>query len=274
MENKHNVPEHNDESNKDHYHDEHHFDASGQHDDVKENDFDFKNMVYLSKRNLIYRISASGMFLALACLGSLFDWLLERVFTLPIDDLILSIRYFDILVVSLSISVIGPIFASVIAFTVPWIHLLYDAEHGLWGTLIDSFGYVAVVWVLTIVYYMIFKNSYIHKDPNRKKDLIKRWVPMPIFVIVVVAFYVPLTLWIIYVSGGHDHDHDHAEIKLLNNIISYHEGHEETNWEAFKEKYLVYTFIIIGFETLRFSVCYSLFAVFEPQMKKINHRYR
>ncbi|AHI52656.1 ECF transporter S component [Spiroplasma culicicola] len=263
----HNVPEHTGTKTKDHYHDEHHFDALGNHDDVNENDFNFKNSIYTSRKNLIYRISASGVFLALAIVATGIDSLLEKFFTLPLEGVFLPVRYFDIVVVFLSIGIIGPIFASILGLLIPWIHLGFDPVHGPLPSLIDSMGYFVIIWVFWAVYYVIFRNSYIHKDPNRKKDLTKRWVPIAIFVPIALLIYVPLTVWIIYVTNP-DHETASAGISL------FHDDHDHGHWSAFKEKYLIYTAIVTGFESVRFIACYILFAVLEPQMKKTNHRFR
>ncbi|AGR40953.1 ECF transporter S component [Spiroplasma taiwanense] len=272
--NKHSVPDHLDEkeNKKDHYHNEHHYDNKGNHDDIIDDDFNFKYSIYINKKNLLYRLAAAGVFLALASICTFFDSMLERIFTLPLDGVILSVRYLDIFVITLSIGVLGPVFSSLIAFIVPWIHLLMDAEHGPLPSLIDSLGYFAIIWILWLLYYVIFKNSYIHKDPSKKKDLIKRWVPIAIFIPITLILYVPLTILMIYISNP-DHEVEEVKNQILK-IVNYHETHEHGHWTDFKEKYVVYTFIVIGFETLRFTVCYSLFAVIEPQMKKLNHIYK
>ncbi|QBQ07498.1 ECF transporter S component [Spiroplasma gladiatoris] len=275
----HEIPEHNkDDVKGDHYHDQHHFDAKGNHDDITEEEFKFKNSIYSSKKNLIYRITASGMFLALACIGSAIDMFGERIFKLPLNEIILSIRYFDILIICLSISCIGPVFASLLAFITPWIHMLMDGDHPPLTHLVDSFGYFSVVWILWLFFYVIFRNSYIHKDP--KKGIFKRYMSLLGFIPVSVIIYTLFTILIIYVSdqsASHEH-HDHDDENIINKLIDHHEGHDHEahgdEWDLFKEKLWTYSAIIFGFELVRFTACGLAFVLLEPQIKKINHRYR
>ncbi|ARU92034.1 transmembrane protein [Spiroplasma clarkii] len=278
----HEVAEHSEQGSKakkDHYHDIHHFDASGNHDDVILNDFHFKNSIYTSQKNLIYRITLTGVFLALAIGGTAFDIFLEFIH-IPIAGINISFRFFDILFILLSIGSIGPIFASLIAAVVPWMHLVIDSAHAhTWiDAMMDFGGYLLAVWVLWLFYYVIFRNSYIHKDPNRKKDLFKRWLPMPFYVIILTLFYTTLITLLIRFSVdtifvAHEHEHEHEEhvheiFKMINALEEHHEHSE------FEGKWAVLIFGLFGFELLRFSACYAAFAVVEPQVKKLNHRYR
>ncbi|AOG60208.1 hypothetical protein SHELI_v1c02530 [Spiroplasma helicoides] len=275
----HDVPDHKENDQiGDHYHDKHHIDSKGNHDDIKDSDFDIINSIYTSKRNLIFRISLTGVFLALASCGSAFDMLGEKFFRLPINDVNLSIRYFDILIICLSIGSLGPLFSSLLAVVIPWFHLLMDSDHTAMAMLIDSFGYLLVVWVMWFSYYVVFRNSYIHKDPNRKKDLFKRWMPIVFFIPIVVIFYTIFTVLIIYVTdvyGEEDHEEvEHLVTHLKGIFFHEHEEGAEDIWDNFKSHYVSSTAIIFGFEILRFSLCYVFFAIIEPQIKKLNHRYR
>ncbi|QGS51712.1 ECF transporter S component [Spiroplasma tabanidicola] len=273
------IPEHKEDGKKhDHYHGEHHFDGQGNHDDILDEDFNIKNSIYTSKRNLIFRTAAAGTFLALAAIGSAIDMFGERFFKLPLNEIILSIRYFDILIICLSIASIGPVFSSFIGVIMPWIHMLMDGDHPPLTHVVDSFGYFSVVWILWFFYYVVFRNSYIHKDKNRKKDLFKRYMPLVGFIPVSVIVYTAFTILIIFITDQSGHHHDDHDESIINKIISYHEKHEHEaqgdEWDLFKEKAVIYSFTIAGFELVRFSICGALFVILEPQMKKINHRYR
>jgi len=268
----HSVDEH-DESKpkKDHYHNEHHFDKQGNHDDVSENDFKVKTSIYTSKRNLIYRISLTGVFLALATAATALDMIWERLNFLYLDGgILIPTRFVDILIISISIATIGPAFASFLGLSIPWIHLIIDPHHGPLSALIDSMGYCLMVWVLWVFYYVIFKNSYIHKEPNKKKNIFKIWMPLPFYVILGMLIYVPLTIAIIYVTteAGHLDNHSHLNFNI------YHRVHDHHHWEDFQSRATLYSFIIGGVQAIRFTICYVTFALIEPQMKKINHRYR
>ncbi|ASP28577.1 transmembrane protein [Spiroplasma corruscae] len=275
------VSEHNDKDNKkDHYHDEHHFDMFGNHDDVKEEDFNWKTSIYTSKRNLTFRLTLSGMILAIAIAATSLDMYIEHLI-IPIDGVILPTRFLDILVITLSIGSLGPVFSSLIGFIVPWIHMLIHgggAIHNPLSTMVDSFGYFLVIWVLWLFYYFIFKNSYTHKDPNNKKDIFKRWMPIVAFIPVVVVIFTMINVLVIYLNSSTLEEHHHEENNLFSIIQKFHEtedhDHDHVDWGVFSNKLWVYTFIILGIEVARFTICYSLFGVLEPQMKKINHIFK
>ncbi|AKX34452.1 transmembrane protein [Spiroplasma litorale] len=282
-EKEHDVLEHNNDKNskKDHYHEEHHYDIFGNHDDVKEDDFNWKTSIYTSKRNLTFRLTLSAMMLAIAIGATAMDMYIEHLIV-PIDGVILPTRFLDILVITLSIGSLGPIFSSCIAFIVPWIHMLLHggAIHNPLSSLVDAFGYFIFIWVLWFLYYFVFKNSYTHKHPNNKIDLIKRWVPMAAFVPVITIVFTMINVLIIYLNSGsgeelHDHE-EHSVMKLINYLSEEEHEHEHhhANWTSFSNKLWTYTFIIFGIELARFTICYSLFGVLEPQMKKINHIYK
>ncbi|AKU80111.1 ECF transporter S component [Spiroplasma turonicum] len=268
---------------RDHYHDEHHFDMFGNHDDVKEDDFNWKKSIYTSRRNLTFRLTLSGMILAIAIAATSIDLYLEHLI-IPIDGVILPTRFLDILVITLSIGSLGPIFSSLIAFIVPWIHMLIHgggAIHNPLSSLVDAFGYFIVIWVLWLFYYFVFKNSYTHKNPNKKVDLFKRWLPMVAFVPIVVVLFTMINVLIIYINSAGGEEAHTDESKIYQFVKLFHEDHDHdehehhhANWGNFSSKMWVYTFIIFGIELARFSICYTLFGLIEPQMKKINHIFK
>lgn len=270
----HDVPEHDiagKKSKKDHYHNEHHFDASGQHDDVDINDFHFKKSIYTSQRNLIYRIVLTGVFLALAIVGTTIDMGLEFII-IPIAGVNITFRFFDLLFILLSIGSIGPIFTSIIAAVVPWMHLLIHGHgHTVYDAIIDFAGYLIITWVLWALYYVAFRNSYIHKDPNIKKDRFKRWMPIVFFAVICAAAYTGLIIAMLRLNGAFStEEHVHSDV-----IINHHDAHDHDHETGtFNGKWGVLIMGLFGFELLRFGVCYAAFAVIEPQVKKLNHRWR
>ncbi|AGR41953.1 ECF transporter S component [Spiroplasma diminutum] len=278
----HNIPEHDDvkEGKKDHYHDEHHFDSLGNHDDINDEDFHWKNSIYTSRRNLTFRITLTGVFLALAIALSAFEMLYEgflEKMTIA-GGVAIPFRILDILVITLSLAAIGPVFSGIIAFIVPFIHLM-DGHHGNALTiLIDSLGYFVSIWVIWFSYYFIFRNSSIHKHPIKSVDRFKRWTPMAIYVPIMAIIYTLLVFAMIYIttnSGHDDHDHDHLDLISNLGITTYHGDHEHSGeWSAVKENLGLFIGVISAVQIVRFSICYALFALIEPQVKKINHYYK
>ncbi|ARU92038.1 transmembrane protein [Spiroplasma clarkii] len=265
-----------DKLKRDHYHGTHHFDKRGNHDDVAEGDFHFKESIYTSQRNLIYRITLTGVFLALAIGGTSFDIFLEFV-RVPVAGVNINFRYFDLLFILLSIGSIGPFFTSIIAAVVPWMHILIDNVHGhtVYDALIDLGGYVTITWILWIFYYVLFRNSYTHKDPNRKRDLFKRWSPMPFFVIACALLYTGLIIGVFHLNGAfanYNHATNHQSIE--SKMVSPHSDEHEHEMGEFNGKWGILIIGVFGFEALRFSACFAVFAMIEPQVKKLNHRYK
>ncbi|WP_339034618.1 ECF transporter S component [Spiroplasma endosymbiont of Cantharis rufa] len=270
---KHEIPDHDDvkEGKKDHYHDEHHFDSLGNHDDINDADFHWKNSLFTSRRNLTFKITLTGVFLALAVALSAFEMLYEQLLDkIPLYGVAIPFRILDILVITLSLAALGPIFSGIIAFIVPFIHLV-DAHNPL-TLVIDSFGYFASIWLMWFVYYFIFRNSSIHKHPIKSVDRFKRWTPIVIYVPVITIIYTLLVFLILYITTNSDQGHSHNHFST-GMITSYHEAHSG-EWASIKENLGVFIGVISAIELVRFSICYTLFAVIEPQVKKINHFYK
>ncbi len=278
MKKEHNVPEHsNEEKLKDHYHGKHHFDSKGQHDDIEDKDFAFINTLLITgKRNMIYKLVLAGFFMALAFICTILDgYIGEKFLSIPTPAGMISVRYLDVTIIILSIGSLGPVISSLVAFVVPYVHFAVHSEHSIYSIVLDSFGYVLLIWLMWTFYYVISRNSYYHKDPVKKKDLFKRWMPIIPFVLIssaIFAFIVVLSLYLSEITGaeGHDHEgHDHEGHD--------HEGHDhenEVNWDSFKQKYFI-TFIVFFFiEVLRFTIVYVLYAAIEPKLKLLNHKYR
>ncbi|AUM62489.1 ECF transporter S component [Spiroplasma monobiae] len=273
----HKIPNHDDETEKkkDHYHDEHHFDSLGNHDDIDDGDFHWKNSLFTSRRNLTFKITLSGVFLALAIAISAFEMWMEFVLDkIQFQGVSIPFRILDLIVITLSLSALGPIFSSLIAFIAPFIHLA-DGFHNPISVVIDCAGYFVSVWVIWFFYYFAFRNSSIHKHPINSVDKFKRWTPMVAYVPIMSILYTVIVFGMMYLNlelsnSGHNYDHS----LFVNNISPLHEGHEHGEWEEVVEHLGIFIGIISAIEIVRFSIVYSLFALVEPQVKKINHYYK
>ncbi|QHX36487.1 ECF transporter S component [Spiroplasma sp. BIUS-1] len=275
MENKnHDIPEHDDhlEEKKDHYHEEHHFDALGNHDDINDEDFHWKNSLFTSRRNLTFKITLTGVFLALAIAISAFEMSMEAVLDkIQFQGVSIPFRILDLMVITLSLSALGPIFASLIGFIAPFIHLA-DGFHNPLSVVIDCGGYFVSIWVIWFFYYFVFRNSSIHKHPIKSVDRFKRWTPMVAYVPIMTIVYTVIVFGIIYLNSLVGHDHD----TFMKSVSMYHADHDHghESWNEVIEHMGLFIGIISAIELARFSICYSLFAVIEPKVKQLNHYYK
>ncbi|WP_338983026.1 ECF transporter S component [Spiroplasma endosymbiont of Othius punctulatus] len=266
----HDIEHVGDEPMKDHYHDKHHFTSDGEHDDIDDGEFEIKKYFWVrSKGELIYKISASGIILALALIMTAIDgYGLEVPLMGLFNGVLVPIRIFDLLVILIGLSVTGPLFGGVIGFILPWIHFLMHA-HSIFTPVIESFAYAAMVLIFWLVYFGLFKNSPFHKDPNPKKDKFKRWAPMPIIVLIGVVLFTSVTILILYINqltGASHHHHD-----SMASTFHEHDEHSESLFDFLSESKWNIA-ILIGLQFIRFIVCYVLFALIEPKAKLLNHR--
>lgn len=260
----------------DHYHDIHHFTADGKHDDISDDEFKIRNSFRIrTKGEMIYKISISGVILALAIIATAIDgYGLEMPLMGLFNGVLVPIRIFDISVILIGLAVTGPIFGGAIGFILPWMHFLMHA-HSIYTPVIESFTYAIMVIYFWLVYYGLFKNSPFHKDPNPKKDLMKRWLPMPVIVIFGTVLFTGVTILILYINdltmGGHGHSHEHEHISEL--LRHEHHDEESETLSKFFEKSKWNISFLVGLQVLRFVICYLAFATVETRAKKINHRY-
>ncbi|QHX36016.1 ECF transporter S component [Spiroplasma sp. TIUS-1] len=257
----------------DHYHDYHHFTSDGQHDDISSDEFKIRNSFTIrTKAEMIYKISISGVILSLALIATVIDgYGLEVPLTGLFNGVLVPIRIFDISVILIGLAVTGPLFGAVIGFILPWIHFLLHA-HSIYTPVIESFAYSIMVIYFWLIFYGLFKNSPFHKDPNHKKDLWKRWMPMPFIVIGGIILFTGVTILILYVNDLSIPSHDHDHFSMLYHGDHGHDHGSESFKDFFeKSKWNILLLIILQF--VRFGICYSAFAVVETRAKKINHRY-
>lgn len=255
--------------NKDHYHGKHHFTSDGEHDDISNDEFIIRNSFTIkSKGELIYKISISGVILALALIATVIDgYGLEVPLMGLFGGVLVPIRIFDISVLLIGLAVTGPLFGGIIGFILPWIHFLMHA-HSIFTPVIESFGYTIMVIFFWMIYYGLFKNSPFHKDPNHKKDLFKRWAPMPIIVIGGVVLFTSITILILFIN-------ELTMTPVHEHLSTFHDEHEHGSQllSDFFEKSKWNIIILIGLQFIRFIICYVLFAIVEPKAKRLNHRY-
>ncbi|AUF83669.1 ECF transporter S component [Mesoplasma syrphidae] len=255
---------------KDHYHGIHHFDEYGNHDDYMEDEFKPSHHFKFSKKNLTFKISLTAVFLALSVVVSLLDILLETL-ALPVgDQVFIQTRFLDIVLVVTSIATLGPLFSSLLGAIQPIMHnLIHGMEHGWIQPMLDMFQNILIVWVVWLIFYIIFQNSPIHRDENKKVYETKRWVPMPIIVLVVAIIATISFILALYIQSkvspnspllpGHDHDHDHDHHGMLETIAGVN---------------LKVVFAIFGWNILRYGIAFVLFVLIEGRMRIINHRYK
>ncbi|WP_338971703.1 hypothetical protein [Spiroplasma endosymbiont of Panorpa germanica] len=278
---------------RDHYHDEHHFTSKGQHDDVTPDDFSIKNHFIFNKKNLTFKIAATSVFLGLAIVATFLDILSETIFSIPINGVKMNIRILDLLVTIISIPTLGLIFSEFIAVVVPWIHFLLHSDHSPVQIVFDMLSYMVVVFLFWAIFYLIFRNSVFHIDPNKKVDAMKRWIPMAVIVpaaaFVATALYL-LSLYVVSLSGGGittgHAGHDHGA-EMGNDMGSYisprhaghdhgHEGHDhsgDASWGNIQPFIGKFAGAAFGIQLARYILFYIVFAVVEKRMKPVNHRY-
>ncbi|AVP49257.1 ECF transporter S component [Williamsoniiplasma luminosum] len=242
---------------QDHYHDKKHYDAKGNIDYITREDFRIRNHFKYTRRNLILKISLTALFLALSVAAAAIDMALE-IIAIPIGQLRLSTRFIDVVVIFLALPVVGPLFGMLIAFVEPWIHLMIDPNHLPLQILVDAITNTIIVLTTWFVFYIAFKNSPIHKDPNKKIDLYKRTIPLIIMFFVSTIIATLLFVFALFIQEKNmvihtDHDHDHIQWENL-------------NWTIIG--------VVLGMNFLRFAIAYTTFFFIEVRMRPINHRYR
>ncbi|PPE05265.1 ECF transporter S component [Williamsoniiplasma lucivorax] len=249
--------------NRDHYHDQKHFDVKGNVDYITRDEFKMRNHFKYSRKNLILKISMTSVFLALSVVAAAIDMGLE-ILAVPIGQLRLPTRFFDMIIIFLSLPIVGPVFAMLIAFVEPWIHLLIDPHHLPLQILVDSITNLIVVFTTWFVFYILFKNSPIHKEPNKKKDLLKRTPPLVIMLFVASIIATALFVFVLYIQDKNMVVDDHAR---------HDHGHEEgqITWDNFNWTVIG---VVLGMNFLRFAIAYTVFFLVEIRMRPINHRYR
>lgn len=275
---------HNHENNKDHYHGNKHYDKEGNVDTIKIEEFNVKNQFCYSKKNLTFKIAASGVLLALSIAVSALDIILETVLKFPVSaDAWVSFRFLDIIVLLLGIPVLGPIFGSLIAFLEPIFHnLIHGMEHGWIQPFGDALSNILIVWLTWVFFYVVFKNSPYHRDPNKKKDWFKRIMPSLIMVIISALLATAVIILILYLTSlnhvHHDHE-EHSEFLINYSNINIQHGHHhhhdgQLEWNILIKRFFPIICAIFGVNILRYLIAYSFFVVVEGKMRVLNHRYR
>jgi len=234
-------------TNKDHYHGKHHYDKHGKHDHVTVQEFSVRQLFKVNKRLLTFQISATGVILALAVAMSALDFLLEK-FSLNIGGVAISMRIFDLMIIILGISVAGFYGSLFIALVEPWFHFLIDPDHIPVQVLFDSLNYMLTVVIFYLIYYAVFKNSLIHKEPNKNRRLFKTITP-GILIVTILSLWFSFTFILALIIG----------------VAEFHETNQTNYWVLF--------FVSLGLQLIRFILMYGMFVVIENKMKPINHRY-
>lgn len=254
---------------EDHYHGVHHFDNQGHHDHIQKNEFKVQLKLRLSRQELLRKMVLTGIFLALTVAVSAFDILFENL-QLPIgDQLRIPFRFFDIAFICISIATLGPIFASIIAMLNPILHnVVHGMEHG-WITMVMEIPQnLLITWMVWIVFNLLFQNSPIHKGTNSKKDKLKRFLPILIMIILASIIATALFIMAWYLQDIINHENLHAESLHVDHD---HEHSELPDFDGFK---FYMTFIVFGWNILRYTIAFSIFSIVEWRMRPINHRYK
>ncbi|WP_026389695.1 ECF transporter S component [[Acholeplasma] multilocale] len=258
---------------EDHYHGKHHFDKFGNHDDIDENEFKPSHYFKMTKKNLTFKIALTAVMLALAIAVSALDMLLES-FAIPVgDQVFIQTRFLDIAVILSSIAVLGPLFSAIVGGIVPIIHnLMHGMVHGWVQPITDIFQNIAIVFIVWFIFYILFKNSPIHRDDNKKVYNFKRWTPSVIIVPIVAILATAMFVLALYIqqqlAPGHDDDLIRSAIQMR------HEGHDHEGEISFGNINTSVVFAIFGWNVLRYAAAYVLFALIEGRMRPINHRYK
>lgn len=254
--------------NKDHYHDIHHILKNGEHDDIDISDFKIGKSFKYSKRNLTFKISMTGVFIALALAASAVDIIIEMLEDLipPINGIRVSLRILDIIIVNTSISPLGPIFASIVGISTPWIHFaIHGGAHGNpFEPLFDSISYLIMIWILWLLYFVIFKNSFFHKDANKSRDRSKRWWPIPFYVITISSIFTAFYILSVYL----------ADLTTHRNLATIQTFDSQIDWNNMNNLLIANISIIATLNIIRFSIIYSVYALVEPMLKILNHKYK
>ncbi|WP_339022471.1 hypothetical protein [Spiroplasma endosymbiont of Crioceris asparagi] len=246
------------EEKKDHYHGIHHITASGTHDDVTDEDFSIKRAYqFRNRRELIFKIAASGVFLALALIFTWLDSLLEDSLEALFGGIKVPIRILDFLVLVLASPVIGPLFGCIIAFLLPWIHgMIIDPDHFWFQTMIDSFVYPVMIFIIWFFYYVVFKNSNYHKETNKHIDFLKRIFPQFFIIIIGTILFTLGTVISMWAMNGFQDSK--AQDGSLNQFL------DGKNWHLL---------VLLVAEFIRFSICSIAIFFIEPKTRIINHHF-
>lgn len=238
---------------EDHYHGVHHFDKYGHHDDIKPSEFTIKTQFPKSKQALTFRITMAGLVLGLSVVASLIDMAYNKAMPnfggVPMD-----IRILDLLVIICGLPIVGLWGSIGISCIEPWIHMAIDSDHTPAQIGFDCICYSLACVMFFFIYYIAFKNSPIHKEPDRRKRWFKRIVPG---IIIIPTLAVLFTLSF-----------------ALALYVNYKSFNEAKSWTKFVDGAYWIIFAELGVQALRFLVMYIFFILLEPTMKPINHRYR
>ncbi|AVN60540.1 ECF transporter S component [Mesoplasma entomophilum] len=259
---------------EDHYHGIHHFDDRGQHDHIEKNEFKLSIEFKMSRRRLIYKMVLTSVFLALTATVSAIDIFFEKI-ALPVGSgqLWIDFRFLDIAFICISIATLGPIFSSIIGFLNPFIHFaIHGGEHGIWSTTIEAPQNILIVWMVWAVFNVFFNNSPIHRDTDKTKARFKRFVPIPVMIILASVISTGMFILGMYLDGltsSHNHIHEHS-------IQLFHEEHHHSDGKL--ENVTDINFFILlsifAWNMLRYTVAFSIFSIVEWRMRPINHRYK
>ncbi|AVN59154.1 ECF transporter S component [Mesoplasma florum] len=255
---------------EDHYHGVHHFDSKGGHDHIEKDEFKVQLKLKMSRQELIRKMVLTAIFLALTVAVSAFDILFENI-QLPIgDQLRIPFRFFDIAFICISIATLGPIFASIIAILNPILHnVIHGMEHGWITMLMEVPQNLLITWMVWIVFNVIFNNSPIHKGENNKKDKIKRFLPIPIMIVLasLIATILFILAWYLQDAVNHEATHAHS-------IRHGDHDHGESELSDFDHFKFYMSFIVFAWNILRYTIAFSIFSIVEWRMRPINHRYK
>lgn len=278
----HDVESDHGNDHKDHYHGNLHYDKTGHADKIDPNEFKTNNFFKYSKKNLTFKITAAGVVLALSVAVSALDILFESFLMFPIGQVYISFRFLDTIILLIGLPVLGPIFGSLVGIIEPIFHnLIHGMEHGWIQPLTDSLTNVIIIFLTWIFYYLIFRNSPYHRDPNRKRDLFKRLTPA--FILTIISAFVAtatffLALYIQEKTGlgvsGHHHHSTLSDAPSLYHDDHDHGGKETVDWDNIKTNVAFFFFAIFGINVLRYAIAFASFAVIETRLRPLNHRYR
>ncbi|ASZ09312.1 ECF transporter S component [Mesoplasma chauliocola] len=259
-----------DHRKEDHYHGIHHFDKNGGHDHIEKDEFKLSIEFKMTRRKLIYKMVLTSIFLALTATVSAIDIFFEKI-ALPVGSgqLWIDFRFLDIAFICISIATLGPIFSSIIGILNPFIHFgIHGGEHGILTTVIEAPQNVIIIWMVWVVFNIIFKNSPIHRDTNKSTAHFKRFVPIPIMILLASIITTAMFIFGMYLDGltsGKVHTHG---------IQLFHEGHEEGKLEHIYDLNFVVVLSIFAWNILRYLFAFSIFSIIEWRMRPINHRYK
>lgn len=255
---------------EDHYHGIHHFDEKGQHDHIEKNEFKLSLEFKMIRRKLIYKMVLTSVFLALTATVSAIDIFFEKI-ALPVGSgqLWIDFRFLDIAFICISIATLGPIFASIIGLLNPFIHFaIHGGEHGIWTTVIEAPQNVLIIWMVWLIFNVIFNNSPIHRDTNKTQARFKRFMPIPIMIILASLITTGMFIIGMYLNEITS-SHTHRSLEL------FHECEKHENKLEHLSQLNVYIVLaIIAWNILRYTVAFSIFSIVEWRMRPINHRYK